>query len=64
MRKGNEVSDEDPADMMIHLQNRLSQICLSHTHVMPNILSATRIAEEGAMASPMYNTSGTNGSRY
>jgi putative pyruvate formate lyase activating enzyme len=58
---GNEVQDEDLADMMIHLQDiGCHNINLvTPTHVMPNILNATRIALKKGLHLPLvYNTSG------
>ena len=58
---GKEVLDEDLADMMIHLQNiGCHNINLvTPTHVMPNILNATRIAFKKGLRLPLvYNTSG------
>ncbi len=59
--KGKETSDEDVADMMIHLQkigcHNINLV--TPTHVMPNILSATRIALGKGLHIPLvYNTSG------
>ena len=59
--RGKEVQDEDLADMMLKLQ---SMGChninlVTPTHVMPNILNATRIALKNVLHLPlMYNTSG------
>jgi len=59
--RGKEVQDEDLADMMLKLQ---SMGChninlVTPTHVMPNILNATRIALKKGLHLPlMYNTSG------
>jgi putative pyruvate formate lyase activating enzyme len=59
--RGTEVSDGDLADMMLYLQ----QIgchnvnLVTPTHVMPNILAATRIALKRGLHIPLvYNTSG------
>ena len=59
--KGKEVEDEDLADMMLHLQkigcHNINLV--TPTHVMPNILNATRIALKKGLRLPlMYNTSG------
>ena len=59
--RGKEVQDEDLADMMIHLQkigcHNINLV--TPTHVMPNILNATRIALKKGLHLPlMYNTSG------
>jgi putative pyruvate formate lyase activating enzyme len=59
--KGKEVRDEDLAEMMLHLQKMgCHNINLvTPTHVMPNILSATRIALKKGLRIPLvYNTSG------
>ena len=59
--KGEEVRDEDLADVMIKLQNvGCHNINLvTPTHVMPNILNATRIALKKGLHLPLvYNTSG------
>jgi len=59
--KGKEVRDEDLADMMIQLQKTgCHNINLvTPTHVMPNILNATRIASKKGLRIPLvYNTSG------
>ncbi len=59
--RGKEVQDEELADMMLKLQ---SMGChninlVTPTHVMPNILNATRIALKKGLHLPlMYNTSG------
>ena len=59
--KGKEIQDEDLADVMLKLQ-RLG--ChninfVTPTHVMPNILHATRIALKNGLHLPLvYNTSG------
>lgn len=59
--KGKVLADKDVADMMLHLQ-RLG--ChninvVTPTHVMPNILNATRIAFKSGLRLPLvYNTSG------
>ncbi len=58
---GREVSDEQLAEMMLDLQqNGCHNINLvTPTHVMPNILSATRIALKNGLRLPLcYNTSG------
>ena len=59
--RGKEVEDEDLADMMLHLQKIGCQNInlVTPTHVMPNILNATRIALKKGLRLPlMYNTSG------
>ena len=59
--KGEEVEDEDLAGMMLHLQETgCHNINLvTPTHVMPNILNATRIALKKGLRLPLvYNTSG------
>ena len=59
--KGKEVQDEDLAGSMLHLQKMgCHNINLvTPTHVMPNILNATRIALKKGLHLPlMYNTSG------
>lgn len=58
---GDEVSDEDLADMMLDLQtigcHNINLV--TPTHVMPNIISATRIALKKGLRLPLcYNTSG------
>jgi putative pyruvate formate lyase activating enzyme len=58
---GKEVEDEDLADMMLHLQtlgcHNINLV--TPTHVMPNILHATRIAYKKGLHLPLvYNTSG------
>jgi len=59
--RGKEIQDEDLADMMINLQkigcHNINLV--TPTHVMPNILNATRIALRKGLCLPlMYNTSG------
>jgi putative pyruvate formate lyase activating enzyme len=59
--RGKEVQDEDLADMMLHLQrigcHNINLV--TPTHVMPNILNATRIALNKGLHLPLfYNTSG------
>jgi putative pyruvate formate lyase activating enzyme len=59
--RGKEGQDGDLADMMIHLQkigcHNINLV--TPTHVMPNILNATRIALKKGLHLPlMYNTSG------
>lgn len=59
--KGKELQDEDLADIMINLQkigcHNINVV--TPTHVMPNILNATRIALKKGMRLPLvYNTSG------
>jgi putative pyruvate formate lyase activating enzyme len=59
--RGREVQDEDLADMMLQLQkigcHNINLV--TPTHVMPNILSATRIALKKGLHLPLfYNTSG------
>jgi len=59
--RGKEISDEDLADIMIELQKMgCHNINLvTPTHVMPNILSATRIALKKGLRLPLfYNTCG------
>jgi putative pyruvate formate lyase activating enzyme len=59
--RGTEVQEEDLAGMMLALQKRgCHNINLvTPTHVMPNILKATRIALKGGLRIPLvYNTSG------
>ncbi len=59
--RGNEVSDEDIAGMMLDLQRSgCHNINLvTPTHIMPNILNATRIAYKNGLHLPLcYNTSG------
>ena len=58
---GREVSDEDLADVMLDLQgigcHNINLV--TPTHVMPNIVSATRIALKKGLRLPLcYNTSG------
>ena len=59
--RGKEIQEEDLADMMLKLQ---SMGChninlVTPTHVMPNILNATRIALKKGLHLPLvYNTSG------
>jgi len=59
--KGEEITDEDLADLMIGLQgigcHNINLV--TPTHVMPNILNATRIALNRGLRIPLvYNTSG------
>ncbi len=59
--QGKEVKDEDLADMMLHLQkigcHNINLV--TPTHVMPNILNATRTAFKKGLRIPLvYNTSG------
>jgi putative pyruvate formate lyase activating enzyme len=59
--RGKEIQDEDLADMMINLQkigcHNINLV--TPTHVMPNILNATRIAFYKGLRIPLfYNTSG------
>jgi putative pyruvate formate lyase activating enzyme len=59
--KGKKLKDEDLANMMIHLQkigcHNINLV--TPTHVMPNILNATRIALKKGLCLPLvYNTSG------
>lgn len=59
--KGSEVSDEELANMMLDLQDRgcHNVNLVTPTHVMPNILNATRIAMKNGLKIPLcYNTSG------
>jgi len=58
---GKEITDEDLADIMLHLQkvgcHNINLV--TPTHVMPNILNATRIAFRKGLRLPLvYNTSG------
>jgi len=59
--RGKEVQDEGLADMMLYLQkigcHNINLV--TPTHVMPNILNATRIALKKGLRRPLvYNTSG------
>ena len=59
--KGKEIEDEDLAGMMLYLQeigcHNINLV--TPTHVMPNILNATRIALKKGLHLPLvYNTSG------
>jgi putative pyruvate formate lyase activating enzyme len=59
--RGNQVRDRDVADMMVRLQeigcHNINLV--TPTHVMPNILNATRIALHNGLRIPLvYNTSG------
>jgi putative pyruvate formate lyase activating enzyme len=59
--KGKEIEDKDLAEMMLYLQeigcHNINLV--TPTHVMPNILSATRIAMRKGLRLPLvYNTSG------
>ncbi|MBI5967547.1 MAG: radical SAM protein [Deltaproteobacteria bacterium] len=59
--RGDEIRDEDLAEMMLKLQkigcHNINLV--TPTHVMPNILSATRIALKKGLRLPIfYNTSG------
>jgi putative pyruvate formate lyase activating enzyme len=59
--QGGEMRDEDLADMMVNLQkigcHNINVV--TPTHVMPNILNATRIALKKGLNLPLvYNTSG------
>lgn len=59
--RGEAIKDEDLADMMVHLQkigcHNINLV--TPTHVMPNILKATRIALKRGLHIPLvYNTSG------
>jgi putative pyruvate formate lyase activating enzyme len=59
--KGEKIQDEDLAGMMLHLQrigcHNINLV--TPTHVMPNILKATRIALKRGLRIPLvYNTSG------
>jgi putative pyruvate formate lyase activating enzyme len=59
--RGKEISDEDLAEMMLHLQKLgcHNVNLVTPTHVMPNILNATRIAFQRGLRIPLfYNTSG------
>ena len=59
--RGKEISDKDLADLMLHLQkigcHNINLV--TPTHVMPNILNATRMALLKGLQIPLvYNTSG------
>lgn len=59
--RGKEITDEELADMMLDLQrigcHNINLV--TPTHVMPNILNATRIAYKKGLKLPLvYNTSG------
>jgi len=59
--RGNEIEDEDLASMMVNLQkigcHNINLV--TPTHVMPNILKATRLAFQKGLRIPLvYNTSG------
>jgi putative pyruvate formate lyase activating enzyme len=59
--RGKEITDEDVAEMMLNLQkigcHNINLV--TPTHVMPNILGATRIALKKGLRIPLvYNTSG------
>jgi putative pyruvate formate lyase activating enzyme len=59
--RGKEINDEDLAEMMLHLQaigcHNINLV--TPTHVMPNILNATRMAYKSGLKIPLvYNTSG------
>jgi len=59
--KGNKIEDEELAELMLHLQSiGCHNINLvTPTHVMPNIINATRIALKKGLRLPLvYNTSG------
>jgi len=59
--KGRAISDEDLADIMLHLQKIgcHNVNLVTPTHVMPNILNATRMAYKQGLRIPLvYNTSG------
>lgn len=59
--RGKEISDEDLAEIMLHLQKIgcHNVNLVTPTHVMPNILNATRIAFLKGLRIPLfYNTSG------
>ena len=59
--RGKEVQDEDLADVMMNLQQMGCHNInfVTPTHVMPNILNATRIALKKGLRLPLvYNTSG------
>ncbi len=59
--KGKEMSDEELAGMMLHLQKIgcHNVNLVTPTHVMPNIINATRIALKKGLRIPLvYNTSG------
>lgn len=59
--RGKEITDEDLADRMLYLQKIgcHNVNLVTPTHVMPNILNATRIALKKGLCVPLfYNTSG------
>lgn len=59
--RGREISDEDLAEMMLDLERKGCHNInfVTPTHVLPNILSATRIALKKGLRLPLcYNTSG------
>lgn len=59
--RGREIKDEDLADRMLHLQKIgcHNVNLVTPTHIMPNILNATRIALKKGLHIPLfYNTSG------
>ncbi len=59
--RGKEIRDEDLAEMMLHLQKIgcHNVNLVTPTHVMPNILNATRMALKKGLHIPLfYNTSG------
>lgn len=59
--RGREITDEDLADRMLYLQKIgcHNVNLVTPTHVMPNILNATRIALKKGLQIPLfYNTSG------
>ena len=59
--RGKEIQDEDLADMMLQLQKMgcHNVNLVTPTHVMPNILNATRMAlRKGLQIPVVYNTSG------
>ncbi|MCX8116766.1 MAG: radical SAM protein [Desulfobacterota bacterium] len=59
--RGKEITDEELADRMLHLQKMgcHNVNLVTPTHVMPNILNATRIALKKGLQIPLfYNTSG------
>jgi len=59
--RGKEIGDEDLADIMLYIQKIgcHNVNLVTPTHVMPNILNATRIAQKKGLRIPLvYNTSG------
>ncbi|CAB1058909.1 radical activating enzyme [Olavius sp. associated proteobacterium Delta 1] len=59
--RGKEIGDEDLADLMLYIQKISCHNVnlVTPTHLMPNILNATRIAHKKGLRIPLvYNTSG------